>query len=131
MTDKHTLLPWVTSRVIGMDGMFFIYIKTEATYKNWLKNDTQRIIARVEGIAEEQTEGETIATAELIVRAVNNHDALVEALDEMVSAVKAILNNMINNKDFTVELTKSILPADFDGCGVRAQQTLAKAKGES
>ena len=85
MTEKLTSLPWMASGVLGMDGMFFIYIKTEKTYVNWMKNETQRIIARVDGIAEEQTESEVIATTEFIVRAVNNHNELIEALEEILT----------------------------------------------
>lgn len=104
MSD-HTPEPWIASSVLGMNGMFHIFIKTKATYTNWMKHKTQRIIARVDGVASEVTEDEVIANAQVIAAAPELLN-ICQRINESVMNGDAILKNPFQVTDLIDVIAK-------------------------
>ncbi len=108
MTEaKHTKLPWKHDKNLGCKT-----IKGGKHGKN--RQGQYREVAYTPGLPNDE---EDLANAELIVRAVNSHDALVEACE----AGLAVIYDMRPSDKFDLENTAQRL----------LEQALAKAKGES
>ncbi len=131
MSDKHTPLPWTEDQ----DGH---YIWAESIGSCNLEM-TKHMVAEIRGWGHLRYLGEDIAVdiqkanQELIVRAVNNHRKLVERLSEMTEAMAALMRALVEEKGFSAEAGLRVFNSleEYDGCGVRAQQALSAAKGES
>lgn len=101
---KHSPLPW--------------RIEKRGHSTTFVYDATGKALASVDG-----------DDTEFIVRAVNAHADMVEALEEMLEACAAcfrVINEHCASDDMEKEFERSsIMP----GFGVRAQQAIAKAKG--
>ena len=133
MTEvKHTPLPWTVSdyyeeeagpAIIGADGYPIADVEDTAIMEDWvnalgLPDDHW---AEYPGQAYiERPMEEFQANAEFIVRAVNNHDALVHACEWLVS--------WLYMPDGVNDPPMSRIPENILEC---IEKALAKAKGES
>ena len=88
-TPKHTKTPWVALRTIWVDPT-----STEHRDQWIIKRDNPELDRPGEYVAdlcglEPEVQGLAKANAEVIVRAVNAHEALVEALEALMAAAPA------------------------------------------
>ena len=104
--SKHTPGPWKIA-----DGFIIGNSESSAHYKQLGQT----------GFDATQADYNLIATA----------PELLESLNEMTEAMKAMLNNLLSVSgvipNATINMTKAILPSKYNGCGVRAQQAIARA----
>ena len=105
MTEaKHTPLPWEYSNKMG--GHYH-YIVPQTRHRKPIV----QIITTIETFQED------LANAELICRAVNSHDALIEALDEGMN----VLADIAEEENYT----------EWDETIAKMSKALTAAKGES
>ncbi len=137
MTEvKHTPLPWTVSdyyeeeagpAIIGADGYPIADVEDTAIMEDWvnalgLPDDHW---AEYPGQAYiERPMEEFQANAEFIVRAVNNHEALLQTLRDAEDALKGMVYDFEHNTGENVD-------ADINHTMETIEQALAKAKGES
>lgn len=82
--EKHTPTPWrihVFRTTLNSDGfkLALLCVGKSMTGRDWtayIESEDRTTVLQTDGATEE----EAIANAQLVLRAVNNHDALVEAL---------------------------------------------------
>ena len=131
MTEaKHTPLPWTVSdyyeeeagpAIIGADGYPVAEVEDNSIMEDWpniLGLPKEDHWAQHPGKAYiERPKEEFQANADLIVRAVNNHDALMEALDEGMN----VLADIADEENFK----------GWNDTIATMSKVLAKAKGES
>ena len=107
----HTKLPW---KVVGdVDGEDGIEIR-ESSSENFIIADI-RWSPGYDDAGGDATEKDN---AELIVRAVNNHESLISALEKIIEM----------NVQYCIDKYGDASKADSMGCVVTAREALAKAK---